>query len=278
MTGVPAGAPIDDGDIGQQRAEAVARRDERGKDAARDAERLDQLVVPGGIEHAQQAGGRGVGLLGTGLAGQPVPDEVGDEQRGVCELEDVAGLGGELVERVERQELQPVALEELGMRHPVVNGPDAEGRAGVAVVERVAEKASAAQQPVVDGPGVDADARDAGFGAERLAKPLHGRAVERQDVPVQAVADLHRVVREACDRCGVERVGPDVPDDHPAAGRAQVDGRDGAGAPAHARTPPALLGAGSAGSGTRRVIGGTRRRRRSRPGCAGRWCGSARGR
>ena len=153
-------------------------------------------------------------------------DEVGDQQRGVGELEDVAGLGGELVERVERQELQPVALEELGMRHPVVHGLHAEGRAGVAVVERVAEKAPAAQQPVVDGPGVDADARDAGLGAERLAQPLHGRPVERQDVPVQPVGDLHRVVREARDRCRVERVGPDVPDDDPAAGRAEVDRRD----------------------------------------------------
>ena len=114
MTGVPAGAPIDGGDVGQQGAEAVARRDERGKDAARDAERVDELVVPVAVEHAEQPGRRGVGLLGARLAGQPVADEVGDQQRGVGELEELAGLGGELVERVERQELQPVALEELG--------------------------------------------------------------------------------------------------------------------------------------------------------------------
>ena len=109
------------GDVGQQGAEALAGGDERGEDAAGDAEGPDELVVPGAVQHSEEAGGRGVGLLRAGLAGQPVADQVGDEQGGVGELEDVAGLGGELVERVEREELQPVALEELGVRHPVVD-------------------------------------------------------------------------------------------------------------------------------------------------------------
>ena len=78
-----------------------------------------------------------------------------------------------------------------------------------------------------------------GLGLERLAQPLRGSRVEREDVPVQAVRGLHRVVREPRDRRRVERVGADVPDDDAAAGRAEVDRRDRArrssDAPRHGR-------------------------------------------
>ena len=136
------------------------------------------------VEHADEAGGRGVGLLGAGLTGQPEGDQVGDEQSGVGEVEDRARLGGVLVERVEREELQPVALEELGVRHPFVHRRDAALGARVAVVERVAEQPAVAQQAVVDGPGVHADAaRSPGSARNASRRPFVAPRVQRRGCP-----------------------------------------------------------------------------------------------
>ena len=72
--------------------------------AGRQAEPLDQLRRPVAGAGVEQAGGRGVGLLGRTHAGQPVAEQVGHQQRLPAGLQ--PGLGGQLVERAERQELQ----------------------------------------------------------------------------------------------------------------------------------------------------------------------------
>ena len=126
---------------------------------------------------AQQAGRGRVRLLGARLAGEPEAEQVGDQQGGVGELEEVRRLGGELVQRVEREELQPVAGVELGVRHPLVHAVDAALGAGVAVVERVAEQAPVPEQAVVDRPRVHADAADR---RARRGTPRAGRSSRRR--------------------------------------------------------------------------------------------------
>ena len=56
-----------------------------------------------------QPGGGGVGALGADLAGQPVGEQVGQQQQRVGRLQRRGAAGGDqLVDRVERQLLQPV--------------------------------------------------------------------------------------------------------------------------------------------------------------------------
>ena len=244
-------------DRGPQRADPRAGRDQRRQNGAQpgEAERVEERIVPRVVAPAQQARRRGVGHLGARLAGQPEREQVGDEQGRVGDLEQRRRLGGELVQRVEGQELQAVAFEQLGVRHPFVHRSDAPSRALVAVVERCAEQGAlggavaaraggfavavpAAQQAVVDRPRVDADARELGFARERGAQPFECRAVQADDVPVQSVAEDDRVVREPRHGRGLEYIGPDASDDHAPARGTEVDRRDRPRL-AHARTPDA---------------------------------------
>ena len=161
-----------------------------------------------------------------GLAGEPVAEQVGDQQRAVGEGEEVRRFGGELVERVERQELQPVARVELGVRHPLVDGLRRRARCGhrgSGTGCRAAGPRGAGRSRPPTSP-----CRCCGSRARRAA-PRAGRsgcAVQRREVPVQSVGGLHRVVRESRDRRRLERVGADVADHDPSARRAEVDRRD----------------------------------------------------
>ena len=73
-----------------------------------DPEAPEELGGPLPALHVEQLGGGGVGHLGDRRAGQPVGEQVGDQQEplGGRELRG-AGRGDELVDGVERQELQP---------------------------------------------------------------------------------------------------------------------------------------------------------------------------
>jgi hypothetical protein len=73
--------------------------------------------------------------------------------------------------------------------------------AGVAVVPRIGdEHAVAVEQPEVDAPRVDADARRRlRFPSGGGAQPLEDLAVQPQDVPVEAVGQSDRLVGEAVD-------------------------------------------------------------------------------
>jgi hypothetical protein len=132
-------------------ADLLPRIHERREDARRQAELLGELEVPFLRGDIEQASRRRVGALGDLLAGEEPREEVGHEQHRVGRIGH-ALLAGELVERVERQELQAVAAVQLFEARHVVHGLDAGGGALVAVVEGRAEHAVAAQQRVVDGP------------------------------------------------------------------------------------------------------------------------------
>ena len=73
----------------------------------------------------------------------------------------LGGHCGELVERVDREDLDPGALVQLARRHPLEHRPERSGAPVVAVVDRVAdEPAAPVEEPEVDGPRVDADRVD----------------------------------------------------------------------------------------------------------------------
>lgn len=225
--GEPGARPDGRRDRGGEGAQRLAGGDGLGEQPAGEAEAVDEDVVPAARAVGVQAGGRRVGLLGARHAGEPEGDEVGDQEHRVGEPEQVGVVGRELVEGVERQELQSVAgVEELAVGARV-RGPHAPRGALVAIVVGVAEQPSAAEQPVVDGPRVDPDARDARLRAHRLSEPARRGPVQREHVPVQAVARGDRLVAEAGDGRGLERVRRDAADDDPAARRAEVDRRDG---------------------------------------------------
>ena len=98
-------------DLGGERGQHLARRDDLGQQPGRQAERLDQRRRPAAGAGVEQAGGGGVGLLGDLTAGEPVAEQVRHQQRPPTVEH---GLGGELVERVERQELQPGGARRAG--------------------------------------------------------------------------------------------------------------------------------------------------------------------
>src|SRR5690606_12839524 len=131
----------------------------------------------------------------------------------------------ELVDRVERQELQarhPVeeVVAEFGadaLHHPVGEG--------VAVADGVAdEPPGGVQEPVVYGPRVHADRDQAGRGAAQAVEDV---AVEAENVPVQGAGDPDGTVGEAAQLHQLHGAGPQVAGHDAPAGRPQVDGREG---------------------------------------------------
>ncbi len=218
------------GDTGPQAADRLARAHERCEDGCRQPEPPDQLVVPLARLDADESGRRCVRALRELRTRELIGDEVGHEQQRIGQVEASAlAFGCELVERVEGQELQPVAAVQLRERDGRVHGLDTSGVPVVAVVEGLAEHAVAPEQRVVDGPRVDADARGGRLGAERLPEPREHAAVQAREVPVQPRRESHRAVRKARDRSELERAGAaavDAAEHHPAARRPEVDGGD----------------------------------------------------
>ena len=220
------------GDLVADRSEQRARPAQRREEAPVVAQRLDQVPRPLPRRRVEQPGRRGVRLLGGGLAGQPVAEQVRDEEHRPGPGERLrAGERGQLVERVERQELDAGPLVEARLAGPLVDEVGAGRVAGVAVVPRIGdEHAVAVEQPEVDAPRVDADAR----GRLRLApgggaQPVEDLAVQPQDVPVEAVGQPDRLVGEAVDLVETQLPRAHPADDDPAARRADIDRDDRAG-------------------------------------------------
>ena len=106
-------------------------------------------------------------------AGRPVsqvPTRSGMRTIVAASAIEVFGLGRELVERVERQELQARPRVQAVRRHDRVDALDAARGPLVAVVERLGDELAAGiEQPVIDAPCVDADA-----GQARRPRTRHG--------------------------------------------------------------------------------------------------------
>ena len=215
-------------DVPAQRSHDVARRAEVGEDPSREAERVDDVVGPLPAMDVEQPGGRGVRDLGHPDAGQPVPEQVGDQQEGPGGGQlGRSAIRRELVDRVERQELETGPGIELDRRHEGMNGGHSTLRPLIAVVVRVAEeRAPLVEQAVVDRPRVEPDADQAARRPDRLAEAQQDLAVEAQDVPMEAVRQSDRLVGEAVDLGQLQVARPDPPDHHSPARRAEIDGRD----------------------------------------------------
>ena len=129
-----------------------------------------QLGVPLPGRDVQQPGRRGVGALGGLVAREAARDQVRDEQQAVGLGRE--RVGGQLVERVERQVLKAVAPIELLRTDERGHGVGSPSRALlVAVVERLPDEPAGAHQPVVDGPGVDTDRGERPPGVRRRRRP-----------------------------------------------------------------------------------------------------------
>ena len=151
--------------VGRQRREDLPGRDDVGQQPGGQAQRLDQLRRPAPGAGVDQAGGGGDGLLGDLAAGEPVAQQVRDQQRagGVLQV----GLGRQLVDGVDRDDLQAVDGVEPGRVDLLVDLLDRRLAARVAVGVRVAaQRPVRVEQPVVDAPRVDREP-----GQPRPARP-----------------------------------------------------------------------------------------------------------
>ena len=226
------------------------------------------------LRDVEQAGGGRVGDLRALLAGEPVREQVGDEQQAARRRRAARRpaaatswntvLNGCTCSPVRRVQVRRRHLGEDPLRHA--------GGAAVAVVDGVAEQgAVGVEEPVVDGPGVDADAGEPAGVPGRRAQAVEDAAVQREDVPVQGrgagragpPADPHRGVREPVDLVQLDALLPRRPE-HPAdddapAGRAEVDRREGGVVPAGTVRTTRTAGPATGGGGP----GVARRHRRN---------------
>ena len=154
--------------LGRHRREDLPGRDDVGQQPGGQAQRLDQLRRPAPGAGVDQAGGGGDGLLGDLAAGEPVAEQVRDHQRagGVLQV----GLGRQLVDGVDRDDLQAVDGVEPGRVDLLVDLLDRRLAARVAVGVRVAaQRPVRVEQPVVDAPRVDREPGQLGLAPGRSA-------------------------------------------------------------------------------------------------------------
>ncbi len=145
-----------------------------------------------------------------------------------------ASLGVELVQRAEREVLEPVDLVQLVGVDEVVDPPHRRIGAGVAVGDRVGEQAAAGiEQAVVHRPRVDADRLDGRELAAERPQAVADLVVQPADVPPQVPVGLAHPVREAVHRVERHRrsggVRVDDTGDDAAPGGADVDSGEDAG-------------------------------------------------
>ncbi|ROR46465.1 hypothetical protein EDD39_4736 [Kitasatospora cineracea] len=198
----------------------VAGPAQRGQDGGVEAEGGEDRGGPVAGAGVVQAGGGGVGGLGPEGAGEPVGEQVGDQQQGAGPVEVL--LGGELEERVERQVLEAGDAVEVAGGDAAPDVFDGGGAARVAVVEGVVDEgAVGVEESVVDGPAVDADGGDLPAGGG-FAQSVEDALVQAEGVPVQAVGELGGGVVEAVGLGELQAVAADAADDDPSAGGAEV--------------------------------------------------------
>jgi hypothetical protein len=147
--------------------------------------------------------------------------------------------GVELVQGVERHDLQAASRIQGGGVDPSVNPLDRLDVARIAVVDRVRDEApGSVEEADVDTPCVDADAEQVWRRTGRVSEPRHDLVVQAEDVPVEPILELDRLVREAVDLLEDEPPIGHPPDYDTAARGAEVDRRDGAIYSAHRRIIP----------------------------------------
>ena len=206
----------------RQRRQDLPGGDDLGQQPGGQAQRLDQLRRPEAGAGVDEAGGGGDRLLGGLAAGQPVAEQVRDQEEAVRVLE--VGFGRQLVDAVDRDDLQPADGVEPRRVDLLVDLLDRRLAARVAVGVRVApQRAVRVEQAVVDAPGVDGQTGQHVGLPHRAAQAGDDVLVEPEDVPVHAVGQPDRAVAEPVDLGQLEGVGPDPAEHDPPAGRPEVD-------------------------------------------------------
>ena len=144
-------------------------------------------------------------------------DEIRDHQQAVGRRRKaLLDVSGQLKERVEWQELDAGAGENLLAGHAREDARHDVFRAAVAIRDRIFEQAPVAiDEAVVHAPAVDADAGHlAACGARALGRDAEPRANLAQDgreVPAQVTAHLARGIAESSDLVELEAAGPSAP-------------------------------------------------------------------
>ena len=187
------------GDAGQQGADGFAGLDQRREQLFGQAQRGEELGGPLPRDGVEEPRGGGVGGFGAADPGEQERDQVRDEQ-GLQPVQ--VRFAGQLVDRVELQELQPGGGVEPGRVQFLVDLGDGGAAAVIAVAERLrGEFPGSVHQAVVHRPGVDPDAADrfaalpgdAGRGSE----PGQHLGEQGVEVPAQAAVGLHHTVGKA---------------------------------------------------------------------------------
>ena len=168
-------------------AEGCSGLEDLGQQARGQVEIFEEFGGPGALRGVHELGGCGVGVFGPEVPGEPEVEEVGDGYQRVGRVEQTRGSarsGEDLVERVDRHELNAGDGIDLFTRNNTADGFDHTVVAMVAVVIRVFEKlAFLADERVVDAPGVEGNAREVLHG--RMVESLPDLGPEAEDVPAE---------------------------------------------------------------------------------------------
>ena len=192
----------------------------------RQAQGSDQLRRPATGAGVEQARGGGDRLLGGLPPREPVAEQVRGQQEAVRVLQ--VGLGRQLVDGVDRDDLQAVDGVEPGRLDLLVHLLDRRLAARVAVGVRVAAQPTVrVEQAVVHAPRVDRETGQHVGLAHGSSQAGEDVLVQPQHVPVDAVGQPDRAVAEPVDLGQLEGVGSDAAEHDPAAGRPEVDRGEG---------------------------------------------------
>jgi len=197
-------------DVGKELAQHGARRDDRWENTCRYAHPVNQRSGPIPSERIQALAGTGDGALAHLAAGEPVVEQIGNEEQGLCHLQE--GIIShhhrkELVERVDLHELDACGCEDLLTRNSTECLLEHSVRAAVPVMVGIAQQhPRAVQQREVNAPCIQARTHQAVAcctctGRHCPGQPLLDLAVQPCGVPIQACAvrraQGHRPVRKA---------------------------------------------------------------------------------
>ncbi len=224
---------------GLRRPDLLAWVAKRGKQPPGQAGAVDQDVGPLTGTDVVERRGRRVGPLRADLAGEPERQQIRDQQHGRGVGQRRRRLAQELVHGVERQVLDAGHRVVSGRVDARVDVRLSTCRAVIAVMERQTEQPTVGiEQAVVDRPRVDAGRGDR---AASDGRPQTGErlAIERIDVPVQAVGAPDGFIRETAYVVDAKLARADLAHDDSSVGRAEVHGRVGTRrrCPAHRESP-----------------------------------------
>ena len=270
----------------RQPSQLGPRRDDLGHQRERQAQPGEERLVPTAVGGAEELGRGSVRTLPGQRAAESVVAQVGDHQQPRRSFRPaLPRLRDELVDRVERQELDARAAEDLRAAEERADLVHDSVGAVVAIADRVLEQLSlAVEEAVVDRPRIDADRLQPAAQLRRRGPPAADAGPDPfeqpREIPSQMTGDPPWGVVETVRLAERQRRATDASDHRAAAARAEVDGKmeDGRG---HGKATlsrprgaprPAAPGPPAGGS---RSLGRSPRDRSRRPPGGGPWPGSA---